>query len=223
MPRGRKKGSTKAQKEERLEKIGTMLAVPVPPERVVSVLAREWNLTTKQVWNLMEEYEQQALLQRRAHAPYMRDRLLRKAERLTATCVAEKKFAAAVQSIGNELKLTAALQEDDPEVDQLLYDLGPPPVDPTVAHVWVQRMLLINVFGVSRSKAIDQLTKYRLQADLLAKAGLVGDKAIVQEELRVVKEALAREQQKQLPEGGHGSVDAGPAGRDEKEPGPRRE
>jgi hypothetical protein len=223
VPAGRKKGSTKALHAERLEKIETMISVPVPVPRIVSTLSREWGISPKQVRNLIKECERQALVQRREDAPFIRERLLRRQERLTAVCVADKKYGPAVQSMALELKLTAALAEDDPEVDRLLFELGPPPVDPTVAHIWVQRMMLINVFGISRSKAIDPLTKHRLQADLLAKAGLVGDKAIVQEELRVVKEALARESQRQLPEGVHGAVNAGPAGRDEEEPGPRRD
>ncbi len=209
---GRKKGSTKAQHDERLEKIETMIAASVPPARIASTLSREWNLSVKQVRRLIQQADELALAQRRVDAPYVRERLLRRAERLTAVCTAEKKYGPAVQSLLAELKMTAALEDDDAEADALLAAEGPPPKDPAQSHIWLQRVMHINIFRLMRSRSIDLLTKMRLFGDWSAKAGLMGDKAIIQEELRQIKEVLLRESQRQLSEGGHGEVHSGPAG-----------
>lgn len=185
----RKKGSTSAQHEERLEKIETMMAVPIPPPRIVSTLAREWGCSPKQVYNMIKEVDERSLKQRRLDAPYIQERQIRQVERLVAVCVAEKKYAAAVQAAQLLDKKTKALEEDDAEVDALILEHGLPPKDPAEAHIWLQRFMQLQLVRVSRSRALDLLTKLRLMGDWMAKAGLMGDKAIVQEDLRQLKEA----------------------------------
>jgi len=184
----RKKGSTKAQKAERLDKICTMLAV-VPEPRAVAMLAKEWELTPEQVRNLIREADEFSLVQRRKNAPYIRERQLQRLERLGMVCTAEKKYGPAVQAIIAEIKATAVLEDDDPEVDALILAHGLPPKDPAEAHIWLQRFMQLQLVRVGRCRSIDPLTKIRLLFDGMAKAGLMGDKAIVQEDLRQLKEA----------------------------------
>ena len=202
----RKKGSTKAQHEERLEKIETMMAVPVPVPRIVSTLSREWGCTPKQVYVMLQEVDERSLVQRRLDAPYIQERQLRQLERLVAICTAEKKYAAAVQAMQLLDKKTKALDDDDPEVDAALLAHGLPPKDPAESHIWLQRFMQLHLARVGRLRSIDPLTKIRLLFDGMAKAGLMGDKAIVQEDLRQLKEADRAERG-----GANGTVPSSPA------------
>lgn len=212
----RKKGSTKAQKEERLLKIATMIAAGVPVTSIVSTLSEEWELSAHRVRELLREVDERALQQRRRDAPYIRERLLRKAERCYAKCIADGKHGAAVQMLIAEIKATAALEAEDPEVEELLHNLGPPPKEAELTHAWLLQAMTINLYGIQRSRAIEPLTRFRLGADLGAKISLMGDKAQIQESIRLLSAEVERLSRLVLKEAGHGAVTPGPAGLPEK-------
>lgn len=185
----RKKGSTQAETEARLNQIEAMQASCVPNYAIAVALAERHGISRRQARNLIRRVDERRAAERLDDAPYMRERLRAKAEKLTAKCIADGKHAAAVQSLALEARLTGALQHRDPEVDALVLENGPPPRDPALAHVWLQRNTMITLWAIKRNPAIDPLMKLRLEADFSAKATLMGDKAMVQEDLRLLKEA----------------------------------
>jgi len=169
--------------EERVDKVEEMLCAGIGPSRIERTLAKDYRITVRQARRYIALVYQRWREQTRADAPHRREKIIRMTERFYARALSEKQYTAASSALSLLAKMSGALAQHDPDREQRMAALGPPPDDPTQALVWAQRCMVQALSEVVFNPSLDPERRLRWIAELGGKLGMTHAKALVEAKL----------------------------------------
>lgn len=182
--------SSRIELETRLERVEEMMCSGIATERVLTKVAEEYDITTRQARNYVSKVYARWQKQAAVDAPYRREKLFRMTERFFARAVANKQLALASQALNLLAKMAGAFTGTNPNRQAILDELGPIPDDPTQALVWMQRAMLRTVAEIIADPTIDPERRARYIGDLGGKIGMTHAKALVEAKLDTIEQRV---------------------------------
>lgn len=183
--------SSRFELEQRLERVEEMLCSGLATERVLTKVAEEYDITTRQARNYISKVYARWQKQAMVDAPYRREKLFRMTERFYARAVANRQYALASQALGLLAKMAGAFTGTNPNRQAVLAELGPIPDDPTQALVWTQRVMLRTIAEILADPTIDPERRARYIGDLGGKIGMTHAKTLVEAKLDTIEQRVS--------------------------------
>lgn len=182
--------SSRIELESRLERVEEMLCSGLATERVLTKIAEEYDISTRQARNYINKVYARWQKQAALDAPHRREKLFRMTERHYARAVANKQWSAANNALALLAKMAGAFTGTSPSRETILAELGPVPDDPTLALVWMQKVMLRTVAEILADPTIDPERRARYVGDLGGKIGMTHAKALVEAKLDTIEQRI---------------------------------
>lgn len=182
--------SSSVELEERLERVEELMCSGLALERVLTKIADDYDITTRQARNYINKVYARWQKQAALDAPHRREKLFRMTERFYARAVANKQWSAAAHALTLLAKMAGAYTGTSPSREAIVAELGPIPDDPTQALIWTQRVMLRTIVEILADPTIDPERRARYIGDLGGKIGMTHAKTLVEAKLDTLEERV---------------------------------
>ena len=183
--------SDKLELQARLITVEELLVSGLSPARVERELGKKYGITGRQVRRYITQIIRRWREDSKVDIGIRREKLFRMAERLYAKAYAQDRLGPANSALQTLARLGGAFARDEGDRGRITEALGPPPTDdPTKALIYAQNVLVLTIQDIAQDPSLEPERRWRLLADLAAKVGMTHSRAVVQNQINIVKKRL---------------------------------